>query len=436
MNFGGFFLIWAISWLALTPSWAGSDASPVSVAQPSDLWTQNNLTGDWAGERQKWIDHGFTITPTWMQEIFGNPTGGFSQGVVADGQLGLALDADLAKLTGVSDAGSAHASFFYIYGPNLDAQDVGDFSIISNITGYNTFRMQECWYQQPFWQQKASLKIGWIAADTEFFTSATSNLFINGTFGAFPFLALNDPYNPPVYPLAAPGLRFNLKPTDHLYLQAAVFSGNNGGQTQDTNGFDFRLNGASGLFIMSELGYLLNQGPKDKGLAGTYKLGSFVHTGPFQTWNSQVSNAFSGTSLDEQGPDFGVYSVIDQQIYKEESRHISLFLRAGYAPSNINRINPYLDGGFNFTGFIPSRDQDVLGLAAARSWISGAYDNYSQAVNGAPPSTAEAVVEATDTIQIFPWWSLQPDLQYILQPGGATASSDALVVGLRSTINF
>jgi len=47
------------------------------------------------------------------------------------------------------------------------------------------------------------------------------------------------------------------------------------------------------------------------------------------------------------------------------------------------------DGGFNFTGFIPGRDKDVLGLAAARSWITNSYNHYNQTVNSAPSSTAE-----------------------------------------------
>ena len=431
-----FFLAWGAAWLSLGLAWAGTDSALVSPTPPVDFWTQSNLTGDWNGERPKWIDHGFTITPSWTQEVFGNPTGGFNQGVVGSGQLSLVLEADTTKFTGWSDGGLFHANFFYLYGPNLDAQDVGDFSTISNITGYNTFRMQECWYQQPFWNQRGSLKIGWIAADTEFFTSTTSALFINATFGTFPFLALNDPYNVPIYPLAAPGVRLSFKPTDDFYLQAGVFSGNNGGQTQNKNCFDFRLNGTNGLFIISEMGYLLNQGPNDKGLVGSYKLGFFIQTSPFQTWNSQTDNALLGTSVDEQGPDYGIYGVIDQQIYQAESRNISVFLRAGYAPTNINIINPYLDGGCNFTGFIPGRDHDVWGFAAARSWIGGAYNNFNQTVNGASSSTAETVVEATYRIQISPWWTLQPDLQYIVQPSGSIIAHDALILGCRSSIQF
>jgi porin len=438
------------SGLLFVPVYATDDGTSVAPPQSggailtSDLgkntlttiMTQSNLTGDWGGERTKLMDKGFTITPSWTQEVFGNPTGGFKQGVVESGLLSLALDADMAKLTGWSGGGALHANCFYLYGPNLDAQDVGDITTISNITGYNTFRMQELWYQQPFWQQKASLKLGLIAIDTEFFTSNTSALFINSTFGAFSFISLNDPFNAPIYPIASPGVRLNIKPSDDFYVQAGVFEGNNGSQTQNKNGFDFRFNGASGVLIMSEAGYLLNQGANDKGLAGTYKVGAFVHTGQFDSWDSQTQNALNSSPLVERTPDYGIYGIIDQQVYKTDSQCISAFLRGGYAPSQMNVVEPYLDGGVNLTGIVPGRDKDVFCFAASRTWISGAFDQFNQAINGAAHSTEETVVEATYRAQITPWWTLQPDIQYIIQPGATTIAHNALILGARSSIQF
>jgi porin len=46
--------------------------------------------------------------------------------------------------------------------------------------------------------------------------------------------------------------------------------------------------------------------------------------------------------------------------------------------------------------------------------------------------------------QIAPWWAVQPDLQYIVHPGGNVPDPDnanatvrnALVIGIRSTIKF
>jgi porin len=126
---------------------------------------------------------------------------------------------------------------------------------------------------------------------------------------------------------------------------------------------------------------------------------------------------------------------MDQQIYQHGAENISLFVRSGGAPSNTNFVDYYVDGGFNFTGFIPGRYNDIAGLALARSHVSSDYSD-SQVAQGGAPSSAETVIEATYKAQLAPWWSLQPDLQYIFTPSGVQGSKDALVLGLRSSVAF
>jgi len=46
---------------------------------------------------------------------------------------------------------------------------------------------------------------------------------------------------------------------------------------------------------------------------------------------------------------------MDQQIYQDGEREVSLFVRSGGAPSSTNFVDYYVDGGFNFSGFIPGR---------------------------------------------------------------------------------
>src|SRR5260221_398775 len=104
-----FHLAWLMAALSQLPARAQTPP-PASVAQPSNPWSRCNLSGDWNGERQKLIHQGLTITPTWTQEVFGNPTGGFKQGVVESGLFGLALDADASKFTGWADGGLFHVN--------------------------------------------------------------------------------------------------------------------------------------------------------------------------------------------------------------------------------------------------------------------------------------------------------------------------------------
>ena len=57
---------------------------------------------------------------------------------------------------------------------------------------------------------------------------------------------------------------------------------------------------------------------------------------------------------------------------------------------------------------------------------------------------AETFVEATYQVQVLPWWQIQPDIQYVVNPGGGLANpndptqkiKNELVIGLRTNITF
>ena len=58
----------------------------------------------------------------------------------------------------------------------------------------------------------------------------------------------------------------------------------------------------------------------------------------------------------------------------------------------------------------------------------------------------ESVIELTYQAQLAPWWTLQPDIQYIIHPGGNAPDptspgavgtlQNALQVGMRTTAKF
>ena len=61
-----------------------------------------------------------------------------------------------------------------------------------------------------------------------------------------------------------------------------------------------------------------------------------------------------------------------------------------------------------------------------------------------PVRDHEVVFEATYAAQIAPWWIVQPDVQYIVHPGGNVPDpnnpnaviGNAFIAGIRSTIKF
>ena len=247
----------------------------------------------------------------------------------------------------------------------------------------------------------------------------------------------NNIANAPLFPVASPGVRIQFLPTSKYYVMAGVYGMDlNSTQATDNHyGTHFAMNSNSGMFVMSEAGYLLNQSLNDRGLQGTYRLGSFVETANYTNWGSQAAFNLGTGNLQSAGANYGIYGVIDQQIYSEGDRAISLFCRGGGAPSNVNFISAYIDGGFNFNGFIPGRKDDVAGIGLAHAHVSENFSN-SQVLQGSAPYTEESVLETTYKIQMNHWWTIQPDVQYVMNPSGVLGSPNAVVLGVRTNIAF
>ena len=61
-----------------------------------------------------------------------------------------------------------------------------------------------------------------------------------------------------------------------------------------------------------------------------------------------------------------------------------------------------------------------------------------------PARGGETYLELTYQYEVMPWWQLQPDIQYVFNPGGGIANANAplkrvgneLVLGLRTNIQF
>ncbi|MCJ7597820.1 MAG: carbohydrate porin, partial [Methyloceanibacter sp.] len=259
------------------------------------------------------------------------------------------------------------------------------------------------------------------------------------------------PNGGPAYPLATPGIRVAIKPNDKYDLRVAVYNGdpvgpncNGDPQRCNSNGLDFRLDDPP--LLMAEGAYHYNQDH----LAGTIKFGGWNHFGSFEDQRFDVGGALiavMGKTALVHGDNYGFYGIIDQLLWRlpnsEDPKGIGWFGRIMGAAEDRNLIDFYADTGLTFTGMIPGRPDDALAIGFAYTGISddaGAFDVDS----GLPISrNYEALIEICYTYQINPGWSVQPDFQYIFQPGGnvpdesgTKAVDDAIVLGARTSINF
>ena len=430
-------------------------------ADEQELWKREKLTGDWGGARTALAEKGVDVGINYIGETFSVLSGGLKRGTTYEGLLAVQVDTNLYKLVGWTGA-TTHVEVFQIHNVNnRNAADfAGSLADPSNIDALRATRLYTAWFQQEF-APFGSIRIGQFAAD-EFFASTTALGLINGTFGWPTVMDANLPSGGPADPLATPGARLQINPSDRVSLLAAVFSGDPAGkncfdndpQVCNRHGTTFSFSG--GAFWIGEAQYRVNQEKDAKGLAAAYKLGAWYHTGSFADQRFGFDGAGGVVSLavlpdhplNRRG-NWGVYGVVDQMLWRKPQSSVSIFARGGAAPSDRNLVSWYVDGGIGVKGLIPGRADDILTIGIAHSHISedaAALDRDTLALNGRlyPIRSGETVFELSYLLHIAPWWLLQPDIQYIVRPGGNVPDpnnpthtvGDALVVGARSIVTF
>lgn len=269
-------------------------------------------------------------------------------------------------------------------------------------------------------------------------------------------------------------MRLKYSPTPQTSFLVAVFNGDPAGpgpadqdpQLRDKYGTNFRVQDPP--FVIGEAQFKYNA---VTGLPGTFRLGGWYH---FSSFDDQRFGADGRLLADEENSngipvthrsDSGIYGVIDQQLFRidgmEDDKGVGIFARASASPSNRNSIDLHFDARLNFKGFVPYRPNDAFGVAFGYARISKVAQQFDRDVayfatvpaeeghlpGLAPPiRTYEAVLEVTYQAQIKPGWIIQPDFQYIINPGGHVADPadpdglrplrNAMVLGVRTTVNY
>jgi porin len=433
---------------------------------------------DWGDTRSKLEKEGLKFTFTYFGDAFANPAGGVKQGLGYDGRFGTIIDGDLEKLLGWSGA-SFHASIHEIHGSQYSAQNLDNLMTVSGIEAPPSTRLFNFWLAEDIGKQ-INLRVGQFSAAQEFLVSQNANLFVNSTFG-WPVLTAQDlPSGGPAYPEAAPGARVQFTANENVTVLAAIFNGDPAGPgpgnpvQRDPFGLVFRVNDPP--FLIAEVDYSYGQahqrgnpnqegsipldepsGSKSSALPGAIKIGAWLHSGRFadQQFNSQGGflAVAGGTPLQHWG-DYAVYGLADQTLWAapdQSGRSLGFFVRGTAAPSDRNLIDLYVDGGLTLKAPLSSRPNDTLGLAVAYGRISpdaAASDNEVNAITGQPMPVRdfETAIELTYQWVLQDGWYIQPDIQYIIHPGGnipnplvpgaTSAIPNALVLGTRVVAHF
>ena len=159
-------------------------------------------------------------------------------------------------------------------------------------------------------------------------------------------------------------------------------------------------------------------------------LGYWCYTADFEPLEIAQPGGHSGND--------GLYMLVEQRLARfgdDGARELSAWLRAGLANKRFNPVEAHLSGGVVLIGPTAARANDQLGIAISTAQFGEPYRR-AMAARGRPSTRAEVNVEASYRAVLTPWLTVQPDIQYVVNPGGDPNLDDALLLGLRTQLSF
>ena len=436
-------LLIAATMLAL-PSTAAADCGVTETGIPEEAVV---AIDPW-GVRRAMAKSGIGVGGTYYGEFFAN-SGGVHQGGEYDGGLHLYLTADMHQL-GLWKGLCFYVDGFQLHGVSITAANLGSLIPVSGIEATPATRLFEIWFEQFMLDKKLSVKVGQIAVDTEFMLSEGAAWLLSATYGWPPITAADLPNGGPAYPLSQPAVRIAINPNERFGLMAAVYNGDpapgceGDPQVCNNHGLEFNFNDPPLLF--AEASYRYNQSR----LPGTIKVGGWNHFDKFDHQRFDSGGGLIAVTGNPGRPldhNWGLYGIIDQYVWRmpdsnDEPKGVAIFARFVGAPDDRNLVDFYTDMGITFTGMIPGRPDDALAIGFAYVGISDTVHAFDVDLGLPVARNYESAVEICYTMQIRPGWLLQPDFQYIWQPGGNVTDENgrridnAAVGGLRTTLSF
>ncbi len=445
---------------------------PSAAAQSSvaDWWTGKDASGDWFGVRDTLEDRGITATGKWRANYLGIVDGGIERHGGFDEEINLDLEIDFAKLTG------APALEGLVFTGNTRWRDgkgitqyAGTDSTFrpSAFSGGQDWRLRKIYltYTTPeLFGIEDFLEIsgGWQVPTDLFLVQPESKLFLNQSIRTAKGINLNGISWGGTF--STWGGYVQLKPTDWTYARSGLYLAYPFGTDENNHALSFqgyaRDNRLNGVYSINEVGITPEIGASK--LPGKYATG-LIYWGvqntafdgqPYQGrlqlyWQADqmifresspqsepiVDSKESDGKTFASGKDFKEVAPTEPGKPKLSKQGLYFFSTINYAPEANNALPFYALGGLVYKGLIPTRDDDQIG-------VSFAYGSFSEDEQirdrnrGSNPREYEAVLEATYRFQINRFTYVQPDIQYVINPGGRGIYGNATIIGAQFGGNF
>lgn len=368
---------------------------------------------DTAAEARQPGDPPWKLSSVVNLDLLSNTRGGLRRGTR------LLAKASLAASYDAGGGWTGLVSGQYINGVSFSGALVGDTQTVSNIEAIGAFRVYQVWLAHSI-PLSGRIKFGLTDLNADFDVQTAGGLFLNSSDGIAPEFSHTGRGGPSIFPTTALALTAALNPAKGWRLDLGAFDGQPGSRS-DPRRFAIHLDARSGALLVGQVTRSFDSGTR-------LETGVWAYTAAF---NALDRRDVAGRPL-QLHMSRGVYGLVEGRLAgKDKGRALTGWVRLGLADDRVNPIAGYTGGGLVLSQPFASRPADSAGLSVMRAWFG---DPARRAQPGL--RSAETTIELTYRAAAIPRVALQPDLQYVVHPGGLPGVRDAIVVGLRLNLQL
>jgi porin len=397
-----------------------------------DISSRRYLLGDWAGKRSALEEKGVTFDFFYIADLQANSSGGMRHARAGWERIRGTVDIDLDQFASWKGL-RFHATGLWQVGANLGAK-IGTLANPSDLVSAHTTRLDSFWIEQQLFDNRLRLRAGQLAGLDFYGNQEYGGTWVIEPLG-YAFGNLFGSVYESFDPAGTPGAEVRFAPSKKYYVKTAVLAGNRDPYGEDPNGFHFAIRDTPDFLFetgyrvdspQSKAGHPAGSG-SGKSYPGDYKFGGAYNAGSFLDTTGRRT---SGNYL--------IYAMASQALFRSgggSPRGLDGTFGFDWAPGDVNRENFQMTSGVRFNAPFVARQQDRISCAAVYSKISDPFQ-HQEILPGVPALGSEKAIEVNYSLQVTPYYLIQPLFQYYVSPGANRALSNAVVWGFRTKVSF
>ncbi len=445
-------------------------AGAIQIASAEDD-AEYGVFGNWGGVKPFLVNHGITVDASATTDLVSVLDGGLKRDTKAFHEFDLTtlFDTEQARLW------PGGTVFVYFVGSTGEAPSaiVGDSQGTSDIEAPESAKLYQAGYEHQIPSTETFLLVGLHDYSDDFNNLQYSSVLLNSGFVFSPDISQ---IGASVFPDTGLAARLRARPSAGSYALIGIYEGMPG-DPQNPRGTHIHLSRKEGAFYALELGIASptekeedekkedekeedekikkygdaengfhetasaedleeeNDDMTDAGKSETGQADSKVTVE--ESYENHYKAGIGGWILDgdfvdareiERSSNMGFYLIGETALRHgtADSGEIGGFVKAGWAEGDRNEFSRFFGAGLAYRGFLQALDDDSLTVAVYNLTRAMSYRKFD------PESPdAENVVELSYRFTARAGLVLQPDLQYVIFPGGATPPEHSFLATVR-----